>query len=594
MPPTSTSSVLQQIQPTIFRFTKMLASVLQLDVEIVDADMVRISGTGPFAKLIGKKLNGNSRLLSHVLKEKEEKVVIQSRVDQLCEDCRDKGSCKEKAFIGVPIMVQQVCVGVISLVALTPEQQLRIKENAHEISEYVRYISHIFVSKIIGGQNAGDDLGEVFTSLIENMDQGVLVLDENEQVRSINPVALKQLNCTPEKILGRMVNIRPRPYQQDAASGYLQHIVTFADRREIIIGQMHRRQNYQLFLMAFHQPHPAIPDEQAASDPRIGHIIGESRPMRVLKALLTRVATSPSSVLIVSESGTGKEVVARAIHELSGRSNQPFVAINCAAIPEALQESELFGYLKGAFTGASTAGKVGLIQSANGGTLFLDEIGDMSLGMQAKLLRTIENREVQPIGASKPVPVDIRIIAATHQKLEQFIAERKFREDLFYRINVIPLTIPPLREREGDIELLAHYFINLHSNRIGGVYPGISPEVVKLLPQYHWPGNVRELSNLMEYLVNVVPSGDIIDESLLPPNITNGLRPRAAGGTEKVFESIRACDAGTSITMIESMERQMIEEALSRHKNKKLAADELGIGVATLYRKINKYSANPA
>ena len=594
MPPTSTTSVLQQIQPTIFRFTKMLASVLQLEVEIVDANMVRISGTGPYAKLIGKRPNGSSRLLSHVLKEKEEKIIIQSRVDPLCEGCADKGVCKEQAFIGVPIIVQHACVGVISLVALTPEQQLRIKENSHEISEYVRYISNVFVSKIVGEQAAGDEFGEIFTSLIENMDQGVLVLDENEQVRSINTVALKQLNCTQEKILGRVVSIRPRTYQQESSSGYLQHIVSFADRREIIIGQIHNGPNHQLFLMSFHQPHPAIPDEQGASDPRISHIIGESKPMRVLKALLTRVASSPSSVLIVSESGTGKEVVARAIHELSGRKNQPFVAINCAAIPEALQESELFGYLKGAFTGASTSGKVGLIQSANGGTLFLDEIGDMSLGMQAKLLRTIENREVQPVGASKPIPVDIRIIAATHQKLEQFIAEGKFREDLFYRINVIPLSIPPLRERQGDIELLAHFFINLHSKRIGGVYPGISPEVIKLLPQYPWPGNVRELSNLMEYLVNVVPSGEIIDESLLPPNITNGLKPRAVVGTEKVVENIRVCDEGASITVLENMERQMIEEALLRHKNKKLAADELGIGIATLYRKINKYGAKPA
>jgi transcriptional regulator with PAS, ATPase and Fis domain len=593
MPLTSTPSVLQQIQPTIFRFTKMLASVLQLEVEIVDATMVRISGTGPYAKLIGKKLNGSSRLLSHVLQEKEEKIIVQSRLDPLCEGCADKGVCKEKAFIGVPIIVQNACVGVISLVAISPEQQLRIKENAHDISEYVSYISSIFVSKIIGAQSA-DELGELFTSLIENMDQGVLVLDENEQVRSANAVALKQLNCTQEKILGRVVSVLPRTCQQDSSSDHLQHIVTFADRREIIIGQLHNGKNHQLFLMSFHQPHPAIPEGQGASDPRIRHIIGESKPMRVLKSLVTRVATSPSSVLIVSESGTGKEVVARAIHEMSGRNHQPFVAINCAAIPEALQESELFGYLKGAFTGASTSGKVGLIQSANGGTLFLDEIGDMSLGMQAKLLRAIENREVQPIGASKPIAVDIRIIAATHQPLERLISEGKFREDLFYRINVIPLSIPPLRERQGDIELLAHHFINLHAKRIGVVYPGISPDVIKLLPQYHWPGNLRELSNLMEYLVNVVPNGEVIDESLLPPNITNGLRPRPSTGSGTVIESIRVCDENASITVIENMERQMIEEALLRHKNKKMAADELGIGIATLYRKINKYGVKPA
>jgi transcriptional regulator with PAS, ATPase and Fis domain len=244
--------------------------------------------------------------------------------------------------------------------------------------------------------------------------------------------------------------------------------------------------------------------------------------------MLTRVATSPSSILICSESGTGKEVVARAIHQLSGRANKPFVAINCAAIPDGLQESELFGYTKGSFTNASTTGKSGLIQSADHGTLFLDEIGDMSLSTQAKLLRVIETREVQPIGASKSIPIDIRIVAATHQNLQHRIAEGKFREDLYYRINVIPMTIPPLRERGGDIELLVHHYLNLHARRLGAVYPGISPAVLKLLPQYSWPGNVRELSNLMEYLVNVVPDGEVIDERLLPPSIAKGLLSEAS------------------------------------------------------------------
>lgn len=180
--------------------------------------------------------------------------------------------------------------------------------------------------------------------------------------------------------------------------------------------------------------------------------------MRQLKRLISRIAPSPSSVMVAGESGTGKEVVARAIHKLSGRRNKPFIAINCAAIPEQLLESELFGYVKGAFTGASANGKTGLIQAANTGTLFLDEIGDMPLMLQAKLLRAIEAREILPIGASSPIQVDIRIISATNQNLAQFIAEGKFREDLFYRLNVIPITLPPLRERQEDIELLVHYF----------------------------------------------------------------------------------------------------------------------------------------
>jgi len=200
----------------------------------------------------------------------------------------------------------------------------------------------------------------------------------------------------------------------------------------------------------------------------------------------------------------------------------------------------------------------------------------------------IETREVQPIGSNKAIPIDIRIVAATHQNLQARIAEGKFREDLYYRINVIPLAIPPLRDRGGDIELLVHHYINQHSRRLGAVYPGISPAVLKLLPKYSWPGNVRELSNLMEYLVNVVPNGEVIDERLFPPNITKGL---LSSGFDTPAQKIDVPQpqTRTDTTLIENMERQLIEASLLRHKNKQQAADELGIGIATLYRKVKKY-----
>ena len=206
--------------------------------------------------------------------------------------------------------------------------------------------------------------------------------------------------------------------------------------------------------------------------------------------------------------------------------------------------------------------------------------------LQAKLLRAIEAREVLPLGASSPVQVDIRIISATNQNLGQFIAEGKFREDLFYRLNVIPLTLPPLRERQDDIELLVHYFLHLHTRRLGLVYPGIAPDVVTLLKHHQWPGNLRELSNLMEYLVNVVPSGEVIDSTLLPPNLINGKAPESVGAVAHMAQLLSDDTGGTAL---EEMEKQMIREALSRHSNKKQVADELGIGIATLYRKIKKY-----
>ncbi|HFG2761370.1 TPA: sigma 54-interacting transcriptional regulator [Escherichia coli] len=583
----TTQSVLMQIQPTIQRFARMLASVLQLEVEIVDENLCRVAGTGAYGKFLGRQLSGNSRLLRHVLETKTEKVVTQSRFDPLCEGCDSKENCREKAFLGTPVILQDRCVGVISLIAVTHEQQEHISDNLREFSDYVRHISTIFVSKLLEDQGPGDNISKIFATMIDNMDQGVLVVDDESRVQFVNQTALKTLGVVQNNIIGKPIRFRPLTFESNFTHGHMQHIVSWDDKSELIIGQLHNIQGRQLFLMAFHQSHTSFSVANAPDEPHIEQLVGECRVMRQLKRLISRIAPSPSSVMMVGESGTGKEVVARAIHKLSGRRNKPFIAINCAAIPEQLLESELFGYVKGAFTGASANGKTGLIQAANTGTLFLDEIGDMPLMLQAKLLRAIEAREILPIGASSPIQVDIRIISATNQNLAQFIAEGKFREDLFYRLNVIPITLPPLRERQEDIELLVHYFLHLHTRRLGSVYPGIAPDVVEILRKHRWPGNLRELSNLMEYLVNVVPSGEVIDSTLLPPNLLNNGTTEQSDVTEVTEAHLSLDDAGG--TALEEMEKQMIREALSRHNSKKQVADELGIGIATLYRKIKKY-----
>lgn len=554
----TTQSVLMQIQPTIQRFARMLASVLQLEVEIVDENLCRVAGTGAYGKFLGRQLSGNSRLLRHVLETKTEKVVTQSRFDPLCEGCDSKENCREKAFLGTPVILQERCVGVISLIAVTHEQQEHISDNLREFSDYVRHISTIFVSKLLEDQGPGDNISKIFATMIDNMDQGVLVVDADNRVQFVNQTALKTLGVVQNNIIGKPVRFRPLTFESNFTHGHMQHIVSWDDKSELIIGQLHNIQGRQLFLMAFHQSHTSFSVANASDEPHIEQLVGECRVMRQLKRLISRIAPSPSSVMVVGESGTGKEVVARAIHKLSGRRNKPFIAINCAAIP-----------------------------AANTGTLFLDEIGDMPLMLQAKLLRAIEAREILPIGASSPIQVDIRIISATNQNLAQFIAEGKFREDLFYRLNVIPITLPPLRERQEDIELLVHYFLHLHTRRLGSVYPGIAPDVVEILRKHRWPGNLRELSNLMEYLVNVVPSGEVIDSTLLPPNLLNNGTTEQSDVTEVSEAHLSLDDAGG--TALEEMEKQMIREALSRHNSKKEVADELGIGIATLYRKIKKY-----
>ena len=257
---------------------------------------------------------------------------------------------------------------------------------------------------------------------------------------------------------------------------------------------------------------------RAARELARDNIIGQSRPLRAVLETVKAVAATNSTVLITGESGTGKELVARRIHDLSARYEQPFISLNCGAFPETLLESELFGYLKGAFTGA-TQNKPGLFQAADGGTLFLDEIGEMSLPMQVKLLRVLQERKVRPLGGTAEKGVDVRVLAATNKDLGKMIAEKTFREDLFYRISVIPLPVPPLRERPEDIPLLALHFLQRYCDQMGRSIRGIGEDALKAIRQYSWPGNVRELENVMERAV-ALESGEEVSLRDLPEHIS--------------------------------------------------------------------------
>lgn len=574
-------SELMQLQTTIQKFTKMLSSVLQLDAEVVDANLLRVAGTGPYSRCLGEPQNSGARIFNHILSTHKEQVVVTSLIDPLCDGCNNKSNCKETAFLGVPIMLDQRCIGVLSVVAFNEESRIRIKDNVNLFSDYIRHISQIFVSKIMESQisETENELDKVFISLIEHMDQGVLVLDKNDSVQFGNKTALRSLNIANDKLTRCKVKIIPLVNNSNKNKGHQQHIISYGDEQELLVGQFHDINGYQLFLMAYHQPHTSLAINN--SNPALNtNIIGESKRIKQLKTLIGRISKSPSSVLISGESGTGKDVFAHAIHDLSERANNPFIAINCAAIPEQLLESELFGYEKGAFTGANTKGSIGLIQAANKGTLFLDEIGDMSMKLQAKLLRVLEDRKVMPIGSNKAMPVDIRVISATNKNFSEMIATNEFREDLYYRLNVIPIHLPSLKDRDGDIELFIRHFLDIHTQRVGVTYPGITEEVMAKLNAYPWPGNIRELSNLVEYLVNIVPDGDVIDLDLLPP----------------YFEKIdlktmpqQTLVEGTSMSL-EEMEKIRIEESINRLQNRNLVAKELGIGIATLYRKIKKYN----
>ncbi len=316
-------------------------------------------------------------------------------------------------------------------------------------------------------------------------------------------------------------------------------------------------------------------EQQAKVDGGFGELLGESPPMRKLYEQLRRAAPSDASILISGESGTGKELVARSIHQLSDRAEKPFVAVNCAALSETLLESELFGHVRGAFTDARS-NRLGLFLEAEGGTLLLDEIGDMPLAMQVKLLRALEENRLRPVGSDEEIDFDVRVLAATHRDLETDVEEGRFRQDLFYRINVIQLHLPPLRARGSDILRLANHFVEVFAKRSKKEVSGIAEPAAEKLLAYSWPGNVRELRNVIERAVALTPY-DMVTLGDLPEKVR-------AFRADTVF--IGGQDP-TELVPLEEVERRYIEHVLKAvDNNRTQAAKILGLDRKTLYRKL--------
>ena len=322
------------------------------------------------------------------------------------------------------------------------------------------------------------------------------------------------------------------------------------------------------------------------------NIISISKEMEKVKIRALQVAHSDSTILITGESGTGKGLLARSIHRESNRADKPFISVNCAAIPEMLLESELFGYEKGAFTGADKSGKPGKFQLADKGTIFLDEIGDMPLHLQVKLLACLQNRQVDPVGSTHPIDVDVRVIAATNKILEKMIEEKKFREDLYFRLNVIPMFIPPLRERPEDINLLLDYALEKFTSRFCKFIEGFSVEARTLLNNYSWPGNVREIENVIEYAVNM-ETGCFISADNLPDNVIAA--SKSGGASTHTGTDNHPCfgiksSKGDLKSQVAEAERYIIGATLKQTGTsligKRQAAELLGISESTFYRRL--------
>ncbi|MDD4858411.1 MAG: sigma-54 dependent transcriptional regulator [Candidatus Krumholzibacteria bacterium] len=327
---------------------------------------------------------------------------------------------------------------------------------------------------------------------------------------------------------------------------------------------LHRVKNENMFLK-----------KQLKKKDDFKEIIGKSEEIQGVFNLVNKVAETDSTILISGESGTGKELIAKAIHYRSGRANAPFVSINCGALPENLLESELFGHVKGSFTGA-IRDKDGMFKVASGGTFFLDEVGETTLAIQVKLLRVLQEREIIPVGGTAPIKVDVRLIAATNADLEKAVKEERFRADLYYRLNVIPVVIPPLRDRRDDIPLLVEHFLHIASGR-SGRRKTISREAMELLTAYDWPGNVRELENIVERAC-ILQEGDEINVEDLPDKVRHHSQERR----KVVMQE-------TQMTLDELEKEYLVSVLEETNWQKKKASAILGINASTLYRKIQRY-----
>jgi transcriptional regulator with PAS, ATPase and Fis domain len=325
------------------------------------------------------------------------------------------------------------------------------------------------------------------------------------------------------------------------------------------------------------EKHAAPPRVALTSERVLDELIGNSAPMRLLSELIGKVSQSNSPVLLLGETGTGKEVVARAIHSTGLRREKVLVPVDCSALTPTLVESELFGHLKGAFTGADRA-KRGLLQTANGGTIFLDEIGELSVCLQAKLLRALQEKEIRPVGSTERIPIDVRVIAATHQDLEAGVRRGTFRQDLYFRLNVIQLRLPPLRERKIDIPLLVAYFLEKFSEPVQPIR-AITDDALRRLLAYDWPGNVRELENAIECAVALGSDPVLtIDDLASVPRVVSAIGPP---------------DRNELVPLAEIERRAVLHALRETGGDKRAAARVLGIGKTTLYRKLRGYTTPP-
>jgi len=494
-----------------------------------------------------------------------------------CKGCRFQNHCPSTIEVLNTINSNGRPVGVLSFTSFTPEGHEMLTKNLNSYIDLVADLSHV-ISMMLQNQAAEPGNSAVLEEAMNFSSENILITDKNgnltfasESAKALLPAcALYTINLwslfpsiAPNKSIRQELQTMHVEIGERVLNGTLKPIL---DHGSLVGYILKLEQSSQKKVSGSRQNDKAFSIEL--------FLLGESKEMESCRSQIKRIAKSDSTVIINGETGTGKELAAKSIHNLSHRSRHPFISINCASIPESLFESELFGYEEGAFTGAKRGGKPGKFEMAQMGTLFLDEIGELPHYMQAKLLRVLQEHCVERVGSTRTIPIDVRIIAATNQNLEEMIREKKFRADLFFRLNVIPLIMPPLRDRLGDSTILAEHFLVKHCKKQNRKIEGFEFDVEEILASYEWPGNVRELENAIEYAIHMEDSPQISAMSL-PSYVSPNTK------IHPMEESLR-------------LQQQILKDLLNRYgwtkSGKEKVAEELKISLRTLYRRISDWN----
>lgn len=573
---------ISQIKKSLIDIAEAITSVLKLDLTIVNQERERIVATGRYQNKIGERVSGAS-VFSYALNNKKSFIIKEPKKHPACLNCSKKGLCEEHAEVCVPIIIGKQVIGVIGLIAFDEKQRQMILKNDESILNFLDKMADLIATKMIEEDSRKrlvaqseevEFLFNAFSHGIISLNEQLEVLKFNHYAKKIFKSIKKGMKMTDVIDISESLLFENHEISHNNPFTYLnkQYVFTkkpITDRGRIIEIVLEIKEMTSLIDTV----NDIIGD---ASVIKLKDIIGSSQALKTAKTLAKKASKSSSTVLIQGESGVGKELFARAIHYESIRKNKAFVAINCAALPESLIESELFGYAEGSFTGARKSGRIGKFELANNGTIFLDEIGDLPIHLQSKLLRVIQEREVRRLGSNQVIKIDTRIIAATNQDLELMVKNKAFREDLYYRLNVIPLEVPPLNHRREDIKELTDYFLNKYNEKLGKSVHSIDEKALEMFKDFSWQGNVRELENTIEYAINMAEGYEIKAHDL-----PDKFRAKKTFVKEIKLESL------------ETLEKKALKKALNLYgkspKGYKKAYKALGISRATFYRKLKKY-----